>query len=68
MLCTCAKAANPEKNTSSSLKPYNRSLTTLSVGKVMMEEEVKEEIKEEMETHTGPEEGKFVTLYCVIRD
>lgn len=34
----------------------------------MMEEEVKEEIKEEMETHTGPEEGKFVTLFCVIRD
>ncbi|NXV72555.1 MRGBP protein, partial [Atlantisia rogersi] len=25
-------------------------------GKVMMEEEVKEEIKEEMETHAGPEE------------
>lgn len=43
-------------------------LTNLSAGKVMMEEEVKEEIKEEMETHAGPEEGKFVTLYCVIRD
>lgn len=33
----------------------------------MMEEEVKEEIKEEMETHAGPEEGKFVSLYCVVR-
>lgn len=32
----------------------------------MMEEEVKEEIKEEMETHAGPEEGKFVSLYCVV--
>lgn len=41
----------------------------LSVGKVMMEEEVKEDVlKEEMETHAGPEEGNFVTLYCVIRD
>lgn len=40
---------------------------TIPVGKVMIEEEVKEEIKEEMETHTGPEEGKFVTLYCVMR-
>lgn len=32
----------------------------------MIEEEVKEEIKEEMETHAGPEEGKFVSLYCVV--
>lgn len=33
----------------------------------MIEEEMKEEIKEEMETHAGPEEGKFVTLCCVMR-
>lgn len=32
----------------------------------MIEEEVKEEIKEEMETHAGPEEGRFVFLYCIV--
>ena len=55
-----------KKNTYGSLKSSNHCLTILSIGKVMIEEEVKEEIKEEMETHAGPEEGKFVTLYCVI--
>ncbi|OXB78465.1 UNVERIFIED_CONTAM: hypothetical protein H355_007495 [Colinus virginianus] len=39
-----------------SSKLSNHCLVAVSVGKVMMEEEVKEEIKEEMETHAGPEE------------
>lgn len=63
----CAHCTYAEAALYGSWKAPNYCLMTIPVGKVMIEEEVKEEIKEEMETHTGPEEGKFVTLYCVMR-
>lgn len=59
--CTYAEAANGENLC---MVLHNHCLMTNSIGKVMIEEEMKEEIKEEMETHAGPEEGKFVTLLC----
>lgn len=38
---------------------YQLLISSFPTGKVMIEDDVKEEIKEEMESHAGPEEGEL---------